>query len=70
MGLRSMRFGCARIAGGSRDDVLCAATRRQAVRSGRGAGDGGEGVKYDVILADPPWSFEVWNKDTGQGRRD
>ena len=24
--------------------------------------------KYDVILADPPWSFEVWNKDTGNGR--
>ena len=25
-------------------------------------------MKYDVILADPPWSFEVWNKDTGNGR--
>jgi len=24
--------------------------------------------KYDVILADPPWSFRVWSKDTGQGR--
>ena len=24
--------------------------------------------KYDVILADPPWSFRVWNKDTGNGR--
>lgn len=24
--------------------------------------------KYDVILADPPWKFKVWNKDTGQGR--
>jgi N6-adenosine-specific RNA methylase IME4 len=23
---------------------------------------------YDVILADPPWSFKVWNKDTGSGR--
>lgn len=23
---------------------------------------------YDVILADPPWSFKVWNKDTGNGR--
>lgn len=23
---------------------------------------------YDVILADPPWSFRVWNKDTGSGR--
>jgi len=23
---------------------------------------------YDVILADPPWAFRVWNKDTGQGR--
>ena len=23
---------------------------------------------YDVILADPPWSFRVWNKDTGHGR--
>lgn len=25
-------------------------------------------VKYDVILADPPWPFRVWNKDTGHGR--
>lgn len=24
--------------------------------------------KYDVILADPAWSFDVWDKDTGQGR--
>ena len=24
--------------------------------------------KYDVILADPPWQFRVWDKDTGQGR--
>ncbi len=24
--------------------------------------------KYDVILADPPWAYEVWNKDTGHGR--
>lgn len=24
--------------------------------------------KYDLILADPPWSFKVWNKDTGNGR--
>lgn len=24
--------------------------------------------KYAVILADPPWRFKVWNKDTGQGR--
>ena len=23
---------------------------------------------YDIILADPPWKFEVWDKDTGQGR--
>lgn len=23
---------------------------------------------YDVILADPPWAFEVWNRDTGNGR--
>lgn len=23
---------------------------------------------YDVILADPPWSFKVWNRDTGNGR--
>jgi len=23
---------------------------------------------YDVILADPPWQFRVWNKDTGNGR--
>ena len=25
-------------------------------------------MTYDVILADPPWSFEVWDKDTGSGR--
>lgn len=25
-------------------------------------------MKYDVILADPPWDFEVWNRDTGSGR--
>jgi len=24
--------------------------------------------KYNVILADPPWDFVVWNKDTGSGR--
>lgn len=24
--------------------------------------------KYDVILADSPWDFEVWNRDTGNGR--
>src|SRR3990167_5379471 len=24
--------------------------------------------KYDVILADPPWAFRVWNRDTGMGR--
>ena len=23
---------------------------------------------YDVILADPPWAFEVWDRDTGKGR--
>ena len=23
---------------------------------------------YDVILADPPWSFRVWNRDTGSDR--
>lgn len=23
---------------------------------------------YGAILADPPWSFEVWSKDTGNGR--
>lgn len=23
---------------------------------------------YGAILADPPWSFEVWSKDTGAGR--
>lgn len=23
---------------------------------------------YDVILADPPWQFKVWSRDTGQGR--
>ena len=23
---------------------------------------------FDVILADPPWDFEVWSKDTGSGR--
>ena len=23
---------------------------------------------FDVILADPPWAFRVWNKDTGSGR--
>jgi N6-adenosine-specific RNA methylase IME4 len=25
-------------------------------------------MKYDVILADPPWAYEVWDKDTGSGR--
>ncbi len=24
--------------------------------------------EYDVILADPPWQFRVWNKETGHGR--
>ncbi len=26
------------------------------------------GKKYDVIMVDPPWSFKVWDKDTGSGR--
>lgn len=25
-------------------------------------------MKYDVVLADPPWNFDVWNEDTGSGR--
>lgn len=25
-------------------------------------------LKYDVILADPPWNYEVYDKDTGNGR--
>ena len=25
-------------------------------------------MAYDIILADPPWDFKVWNKDTGSGR--
>lgn len=25
-------------------------------------------MKFNVILADPPWDFRVWNKDTGNGR--
>lgn len=25
-------------------------------------------MKFDVILADVPWQFRVWNKDTGHGR--
>ena len=25
-------------------------------------------MKYDIILADCPWNFEVWNQDTGNGR--
>lgn len=24
--------------------------------------------QFDVILADAPWPFRVWNRDTGQGR--
>jgi len=24
--------------------------------------------KYNVILADPPWSYKVWSKETGNGR--
>lgn len=24
--------------------------------------------KYQIILADPPWSYKVWNKTTGSGR--
>lgn len=23
---------------------------------------------FDVVLADPPWEFKVWNKETGSGR--
>lgn len=30
--------------------------------------DGLKRGHYRAILADPPWSFQVWNKDTGQGR--
>jgi len=25
-------------------------------------------MKYDVILADPPWHFKVWNEESGSGR--
>lgn len=28
----------------------------------------GELSMYDVILADPPWHFDVWDEDTGAGR--
>lgn len=24
--------------------------------------------KYNIIYADPPWQYKVWNKDTGNGR--
>lgn len=24
--------------------------------------------KYSIILSDPPWSFDVWSEDTGNGR--
>lgn len=24
--------------------------------------------KYSIILADPPWSYKVWSRDTGMGR--
>ena len=24
--------------------------------------------KYQIILADPPWSYKVWSKETGSGR--
>ncbi len=27
-----------------------------------------EPSKFAAILADPPWAFRVWSKDTGQGR--
>jgi N6-adenosine-specific RNA methylase IME4 len=27
-----------------------------------------DGAKFGVIYADPPWSFKVWSKDTGNGR--
>lgn len=26
------------------------------------------GAGYSVILADPPWQFRVWNRNTGSGR--
>lgn len=25
-------------------------------------------MEYDIILADPPWRFNVWSRDTGLGR--
>jgi N6-adenosine-specific RNA methylase IME4 len=25
-------------------------------------------MKFDLILADPPWKFKVWDHDTGSGR--
>ena len=25
-------------------------------------------MKFDIILADPPWRFEAWDEDTGNGR--
>ena len=25
-------------------------------------------MKYGALLIDPPWRFEVWNRDTGNGR--
>ena len=24
--------------------------------------------QYDIIYADPPWSYKVWSKETGSGR--
>src|SRR3990172_7265289 len=38
--------------------------RRAHGRPGRGP----QPMTYDVILADPPWTFNVWAKDTGLGR--
>lgn len=42
---------------------------RQTADAGGGAAGGGVDGTYSVVLADPPWEFRAWGKNTGPNGR-
>jgi N6-adenosine-specific RNA methylase IME4/transposase len=48
-----------------RDQKRTDTLRRVAEAAEKGSAEWPTGKRYAVILADPPWRFEVWNRDTG-----
>ena len=50
-----------------RHDASCCAAETEGIGVS-GLFEGLERGKYRAILVDPPWSFKVWSKETGNGR--